>query len=130
MSSSPTIPPRSWWTGQSTAKVPTARTFTLEARQVISCAAARTGTGGTSSTIIKGRQCDNPPDTCAPRRLSATEPLFSAVALSMNGPGHDLGTNSTSESEEVTHVSTEPNEHDRGDRGGYGDHRIVLPADR
>jgi len=34
--------------------------------------------GGTLSTTIKGRQCDSPPDMCAPRQLSATEPLFSA----------------------------------------------------
>jgi ketosteroid isomerase-like protein len=32
------------------AKVPTARMFTLEARQAISCAAARMDSGGTSST--------------------------------------------------------------------------------
>src|SRR5215475_6958385 len=76
MCSSATIPPRSWWTGQLMAKVPTARMFTLEARQAISCAAARMDSGGTSSTIIRGRQCDSPPDTCAPRKLSATGPLL------------------------------------------------------
>src|SRR5215469_9909112 len=65
--SSATIPPRSWWTGQLMAKVPTASPCTSEARQVISCAAVRTGSGGTLSTIIKGRQCDGPPDICAPR---------------------------------------------------------------
>src|SRR5438045_9772588 len=48
----------------------------------------------------------------------------------MNGPGHDLETMSISQSKEVAHVPTEPNEHDRGDRGGDGDRRIVLPADR
>jgi hypothetical protein len=43
--------------------------FTLEARQAISCAAALMDSGATLSTIIKGRQCDSPPDTdiCAPR---------------------------------------------------------------
>src|SRR5215469_81893 len=76
--SSATIPPRSWWTGQLMAKVPTASPCTSEARQAISFAAARTGSGGTLSTIIKGRQCDSPPDICPPRQLSATEPLFSA----------------------------------------------------
>ena len=50
--------------------------FTLEARQAISCAAARMDSGGTLSTIIKGQQCDSPPDICAPRQLSATEPVF------------------------------------------------------
>src|SRR5262245_13629240 len=78
MCSSATIPPRSWWTGQLMAKVPMARMFTLEARQATSCAAARMDSGGTLSTIIKGRQCDSPPDICAPRQVSATEPLFSA----------------------------------------------------
>jgi hypothetical protein len=34
--------------------------------------------GGTLSTIIKGRQCDSPPDICASRQLSATEPPISA----------------------------------------------------
>src|SRR5262245_28823639 len=70
---SPTIPPRSWWTGPLMAKVPTARMFTLEAQQAISCAAARMDSGGTSSTIIKGRQCDSPPDKCAPRRLGGQD---------------------------------------------------------
>src|SRR5262249_7307577 len=60
------------------AKVPTARMFTLEAPQATSCAAARMDAGGTLSTIIKGRQCDSPPDICVSRQLSATEPLFSA----------------------------------------------------
>src|SRR5215467_941012 len=76
--SSATIPPRSWWTGQLMAKVPTASPCTSEARQAISCAAAQTGSGGTLSTIIKGRQCDSPPDICPPRQLSATGPLVSA----------------------------------------------------
>ena len=59
------------WTGQLMAKVPTARMFTLEARQAISCAAARMDSGGTLSTIIKGRQCDSRPDICPPRPLSS-----------------------------------------------------------
>src|ERR1700746_2740687 len=66
MCSSAAIPLRSWWTGQLMAKVPTARMFTLEARQAISCAAARMDAGGTLSTIIKGRQCESPPDIYAP----------------------------------------------------------------
>ena len=41
---------------------PTASTFTSEARQAISYAAARMDAGGTLSTIIKGRQCDSPPE--------------------------------------------------------------------
>src|ERR1700722_8921933 len=65
MYSSATIPPRSWWTGQLMAKVPTAGTFTSEARQAISCAAARTESGGALSTTIKGRQWDSPPDVRA-----------------------------------------------------------------
>jgi ketosteroid isomerase-like protein len=43
-------------------QVPTASTCTSEARQAISCAAARMDSGGTLSTIIKGRQCDSPPE--------------------------------------------------------------------
>jgi glutathione S-transferase len=34
--------------------------------------------GGTLSIIIKGQQCESPPDIYAPRQLSAMEPLFSA----------------------------------------------------
>src|SRR5215467_11248738 len=79
--SSATIPPRSWWTGQLMAKVPTASPCTSEARQAISCAAARTGSGGTLSTIIKGRRCDSPPDICAPRQLWAMEPLLGDAVL-------------------------------------------------
>ena len=52
----------------------------LEARPATSCAAARMDSGGTLSTIIKGRQCDSPPDICAPRQLSAMEPLFSLAS--------------------------------------------------
>ena len=29
---------------------------------------------------ILGRRCDSPPDTCAPRRLSAMDPLFSVAS--------------------------------------------------
>jgi hypothetical protein len=76
MCSLPAISPRSCWTGQLMAQVPTASTCTSEARQAMSCAAARMDSGGTRSTIIKGRQCDSPPDICAPRLLSAMEPLF------------------------------------------------------
>jgi hypothetical protein len=47
MYSSPTISPRSCWTGQLMAQVPTASTCTSEARQAISCAAARMDSGGT-----------------------------------------------------------------------------------
>ena len=47
MFSLPTISPRSCWTGQSMAQVPTASTCTSEARQAISCAAARMASGGT-----------------------------------------------------------------------------------
>src|SRR5258707_12277642 len=80
MCSLPAISPRSCWTGQLMAQVPTASTCTSEARQAISCAAARMDSGGTLSTIIKGRQCDSPPDICAPRQLSAMEPLFSLAS--------------------------------------------------
>jgi hypothetical protein len=45
MYSSPTISPRSCWTGQLMAQVPTASTCTSEARQAISCAAARMDSG-------------------------------------------------------------------------------------
>src|SRR6267154_1683802 len=65
MCSSATIRPRSWWTGQLMAKVLTAKTFTSEAQQAISYAAARMDAGGTLSTIIKGQQCDSPSDICA-----------------------------------------------------------------
>src|ERR1700733_7480188 len=65
-------------TGQLTAKVPTARMFTLEARQATSCAAAPIDCGGTLSTIIEGGRCDSPPDIFAPRQFSATEALLSA----------------------------------------------------
>src|SRR5262245_8139149 len=78
MCSLPTISPSSWWTGQLMAQVPTASTCTCTARRPISCAAARMDSGGTLSTIIKGRQCESPPDIYAPRQLSAMEPLFSA----------------------------------------------------
>jgi hypothetical protein len=50
--------------------------FTSEARQAISCAAARMDSGGRLSTIIKARRRESPPDIGAPRRLSATEPVF------------------------------------------------------
>src|SRR4051794_12379189 len=50
--SSAPIPPRSCWTGQLKAKVPTARMYALEARQAISCDAARTGSGDTLSTRL------------------------------------------------------------------------------
>src|SRR5262249_83135 len=68
------------WTGQLMAQVPTASTCTSEARQAISCAAARMDSGGILSTIVKGRQCDSPPDICAPRQLSAMELLFSLAS--------------------------------------------------
>jgi hypothetical protein len=42
----------------------------------MSCAAARMDSGGTLSTILKGRQCDSPPDVCAPRQLSAMDLIF------------------------------------------------------
>src|SRR5262249_39012079 len=38
--------------------------------------AARMDSGGTLSTIIKGRPCDGPPDPCAPQQLSGDGPLF------------------------------------------------------
>src|SRR5262245_50252538 len=41
------ISPRSWWTGQLMAQVPTASTCTSQARQVMSRAAARMDAGGT-----------------------------------------------------------------------------------
>ena len=47
MYSSPTISPRSCWTGQLTAQVPTAITCISKARQAISCIAARMDSGGT-----------------------------------------------------------------------------------
>jgi hypothetical protein len=47
MYSSPTISPRSCWTGQLTAQVPTATTWISKARQAISCVAAWMDTGGT-----------------------------------------------------------------------------------
>ena len=56
-------------------KVLTARSCTCTAQQATSCAAARMGSGGTLSTIIKARRCDSPPDVCAPRQLSAMEPF-------------------------------------------------------
>ena len=45
--SSATISPRLCWIGQLMAQVPTASTCTSEARQAISCAAARMDAGGT-----------------------------------------------------------------------------------
>src|SRR5262249_13689374 len=89
MCSLPAISPRSCWIGQLMAQVPTASTCTSEARQAISCAAARMDSGGTLSTIVKGRQCDSPPDICAPRQLSAMEPLFNhrdTVLAQLRGP--------------------------------------------
>jgi ketosteroid isomerase-like protein len=65
-------------------KVPTARTCTSEARLAISRAAARMDAGDTLSTIIKGPQCDSPPDICAPRQLSAMEPFFSLASTITN----------------------------------------------
>src|SRR5258705_1690795 len=93
MFSLPTISPRSWWTGQLMARVPTASTCTSEAPHAISCAAARMDAGGTLSTIIKGLQCDSPPDICAPRQLSAMEPLFLGLSEHPlgNGPVGDVG---------------------------------------
>ena len=41
------ISPRSWWTGQLMAQVPTASTCTSKARQAMSRAAARMDSGGT-----------------------------------------------------------------------------------
>src|SRR5262249_19794903 len=61
MCSLPTISPRSWWTGQLMARVPTANTCTSEAPHAISCAAARMDAGGILSTITKGLRCDSPP---------------------------------------------------------------------
>ena len=63
MCSLPTISPRSYWTGQLMAQVPTASTCTSEARQAMSCAAARMDAGGTWSTMLSGPRCDSPPDT-------------------------------------------------------------------
>src|SRR6478672_10284645 len=76
MCSSAATPPRLCWTGQLTEQVLTARSCTCTAQQATSCVAARMGSGGTLSTIIKARRCDSPPDVCAPRQLSAMEPLF------------------------------------------------------
>ena len=47
MCSLPAISPRSCWTGQLMAQVPTASTCTSEARQAMSCAAALMDSGGT-----------------------------------------------------------------------------------
>src|SRR6478735_147950 len=71
MCSSAATPPRLCWTGQLTEQVLTARSCTCTAQQATSCVAARMGSGGTLSTIIKARRCDRPPDVCAPRQLSA-----------------------------------------------------------
>jgi hypothetical protein len=30
--------------------------------------------------MLLGRRCDSPPDTCAPRQLSAMDPLFSVAS--------------------------------------------------
>src|SRR5262249_54054988 len=58
-----------------TEQLLTARSCTCTARRATSCGAALMGSGGTSSTTIKARRYDTPPDVCAPR-LSAMEPLF------------------------------------------------------
>src|SRR5215831_635448 len=71
MCSSAATPPRSCWTGQLTEQVLTARSCTCTAQQATSCGAARMGSGGTLSTIIKARRCEIPPDICTPRQLSA-----------------------------------------------------------
>jgi hypothetical protein len=47
MCSLPAISPRSWWTGQLMAQVPTASTCTSKARQAISRTAARMDSGDT-----------------------------------------------------------------------------------
>src|SRR3954470_15446304 len=62
MYSSAAIPPRLCWTGQLTEQVSTARSCTCTAQRATSCGAARMGSGGTLSTIIKARRCDIPPD--------------------------------------------------------------------
>src|SRR6185312_2196498 len=69
--SSAATPPRLCWTGQLTEQVLTARSCTCTAQQATSCGAARMGSGGTLSTIIKARRCDIPPDACAPQQLAA-----------------------------------------------------------
>src|SRR4051794_10845438 len=68
MCSSAATPPRLCWTGQLTEQVLTARSCTCTAQRATSCGAARMGSGGTLSTIIKARRCDIPPDVYAPRQ--------------------------------------------------------------
>src|SRR5215475_6280152 len=62
MCSSAPTPPRLCWTGQLTEQVLTARSCTCTAQRATSCVAARMGSGGTLSIIIKARRCDGPPD--------------------------------------------------------------------
>src|SRR4051812_12399448 len=66
MCSSAATPLRLCWTGQLTEEVLTARSCTCTAQRATSCGAARMGSGGTLSTIIKARRCDIPPDVYAP----------------------------------------------------------------
>src|SRR4051794_23881227 len=70
MYSSAAIPPRLCWTGQLAEQVLTARSCTCTAQRATSYVAARMGSGGTLSTIIKARRCDSPPDVCAPRQMA------------------------------------------------------------
>src|SRR4051794_20376406 len=62
--------PRLCWTGQLTEQVLTASSCTCTAQRATSCVAARMGSGGTLSTIIKARWCDSPPDVCATTQMA------------------------------------------------------------